>query len=161
MLNGSVTGDTYRKNPARDQGQEPGTGRWKSLHLLTGARRSSKSKTSRPNERATRSNLNRCSGRRRWYNLAILARKIFNIMIKWQLQDAKNRFSELVRKAREEGPQVITLHGRDAVVVVSANEYGKLSRPRGSLVDFLRKSPLVGAELDLSRSRDTGRQIEL
>lgn len=84
-----------------------------------------------------------------------------NSMIKWQLQDAKNRFSELVRKAREEGPQVITLHGRDAVVVVSANEYGKLSRPRGNLVDFFRKSPLVGAELDLVRSRDTGRRIEL
>jgi prevent-host-death family protein len=86
---------------------------------------------------------------------------VINIMIKWQLQDAKNRFSELVRKAREEGPQVITLHGRDAVVVVSANEYGKLSRPRGSLVDFFRKSPLMGAELDLVRSRDTGRRIEL
>ena len=82
-------------------------------------------------------------------------------MIKWQLQDAKNRFSELVRKAREEGPQMITLHGRDAVVVVSANEYGKLSRPRGNLVDFFRKSPLVGVELDLVRSRDTGRRIEL
>ena len=82
-------------------------------------------------------------------------------MIRWQLQDAKNRFSELVRKAREEGPQVITLHGRDAVVVVSANEYGKLSRPRGSLVDFFRKSPLVGVGLDLTRSRDTGRKIEL
>lgn len=82
-------------------------------------------------------------------------------MIKWQLQDAKNRLSELVRKAREEGPQVITLHGRDAVVVVSAKEYGKLSRPRGSLVEFLRKSPLVGTELDLVRSRDTGRRIEL
>jgi antitoxin Phd len=82
-------------------------------------------------------------------------------MIKWQLQDAKNRFSELVRKAREEGPQVITLHGRDAVVVVSAKEYGKLSRPRGNLVDFFRKSPLVGAELDLVRSRDTGRRIDL
>ena len=82
-------------------------------------------------------------------------------MIKWQLQDAKNRFSELVRKAREEGPQVITLHGRDAVVVVSAKEYGKLSRPRGNLVDFFRKSPLVGAELDLIRSRDTGRRIDL
>jgi prevent-host-death family protein len=82
-------------------------------------------------------------------------------MIKWQLQDAKNRFSELVRKAREEGPQVITLHGRDAVVVVSANEYGKLSRPRGSLVDFFRKSPLVGLEFELIRSRDTGRRIEL
>ena len=82
-------------------------------------------------------------------------------MIKWQLQDAKNRFSELVRKAREEGPQVITLHGRDAVVVVSASEYGKLSRPRGSLVDFFRKSPLVGTELDPGRSRDTGRRIDL
>ena len=82
-------------------------------------------------------------------------------MIRWQLQDAKNRFSELVRKAREEGPQVITLHGRDAVVVVSASEYGELSRPRGSLVDFFRKSPLVGVGLDLTRSRDTGRQIEL
>jgi len=82
-------------------------------------------------------------------------------MIRWQLQDAKNRLSELVRKAREEGPQVITLRGRDAVVVMSANEFGKLSRPRGSLVDFFRKSPLAGVNLDLDRSRDTGRRIEL
>ena len=82
-------------------------------------------------------------------------------MIRWQLQDAKNRLSELVRKAREEGPQMITLRGRDAVVVVSASQYGKLSRPRGSLVNFFRKSPLAGAKLDLTRSRDTGRRIEL
>jgi len=82
-------------------------------------------------------------------------------MIRWQLQDAKNRLSELVRKARAEGPQVITLRGRDAVVVVSANEFGKLSRPRGSLVDFFRKSPLAGVNLDLDRSRDTGRRIDL
>lgn len=84
-----------------------------------------------------------------------------NTMIRWQLQDAKNRLSELVRKAREEGPQVITLRGRDAVVVVSANEFGKLSRPRGSLVDFFRKSPLAGVKLDLDRSHDTGRRIDL
>ena len=84
-----------------------------------------------------------------------------NTMIRWQLQDAKNRLSELVRKAREEGPQVITLHGSDAVVVMSANEFGKLSRPRGSLVDFFRKSPLAGVNLDLERSTDTGRRIEL
>jgi prevent-host-death family protein len=82
-------------------------------------------------------------------------------MIRWQLQDAKNRLSELVRKAREEGPQVITLRGRDAVVVVSAREFGKLSRPRGSLVDFFRKSPLVAVKLALDRSRDTGRRIDL
>ena len=84
-----------------------------------------------------------------------------NTMIRWQLQDAKNRLSELVRKAREEGPQVITLRGRDAVVVVSAKEFGKLSRPRGSLVDFFRKSPLVGVDLDLDRSTDTGRRVDL
>ena len=82
-------------------------------------------------------------------------------MIRWQLQDAKNRLSGLVRKAREEGPQVITLRGRDAVVVVSANEFGKLSRPRGSLVDFFRKSPLAGVNLDLARSTDTGRCADL
>jgi prevent-host-death family protein len=82
-------------------------------------------------------------------------------MMRWQLQDAKNRLSELVRKARKEGPQVITLHGRDAAVVVSAREFGKLSRPRGSLVEFLRKSPLVGVALDLDRSRDTGRRVDL
>ena len=82
-------------------------------------------------------------------------------MIRWRLHDAKNRLSELVRKAREEGPQVITLRGRDAVVVVSANEFGKLSRPRGSLVDFFRKSPLAGVKLDLDRSRDTGRRVDL
>jgi antitoxin Phd len=82
-------------------------------------------------------------------------------MIRWQLQDAKNRLSELVRKARDEGPQVITLHGRDAVVVMSANEFGKISRPRGSLVDFFRKSPLAGANLDLDRSTDTGRRFNL
>ncbi len=82
-------------------------------------------------------------------------------MIRWRLQDAKNRLSELVRKAREEGPQIITLRGRDAVVVVSANEFGKLSRPRGSLVDFFRKSPLMGVHLDLVRSADTGGRIDL
>lgn len=86
---------------------------------------------------------------------------VINTMIRWQLQNAKNNLSELVRKAREEGPQVITLRGRDAVVVVSANEFGKLSRPRGSLVDFFRKSPLAGVDLDLVRSRDTGRRIDL
>lgn len=82
-------------------------------------------------------------------------------MIRWQLQEAKNRLSELVRKARAEGPQVITLRGRDAVVVVSATEYGKLSRPRGSLVDFFRRSPLAGVNLDLARSTDTGRRVDL
>ncbi len=47
---------------------------------------------------------------------------------KWQLQDAKNRLSEVVRKARSEGPQVITLHGADAAVVISARASAGLER---------------------------------
>lgn len=80
---------------------------------------------------------------------------------RWQLQEAKNRLSEVVRKARSEGPQVITLHGSAAAVVVSAQDYGRMSRPKGKLVDFFRSSPLVGIKLNLTRSRDTGRKIDL
>lgn len=82
-------------------------------------------------------------------------------MVKWQLQEAKNRLSEVVRRARSEGPQVITLHGEDAAVVVSAKDYKKIARPKGSLVEFFRRSPLVGVALDLRRSRDNGRKIKL
>ena len=53
-------------------------------------------------------------------------------MTKWQLQDAKNRLSEVVRKATDEGPQVITLRGDDAVVVVAVDQYARLTRkPKG------------------------------
>ena len=81
---------------------------------------------------------------------------------RWQLQEAKNRLSKVVRRAREEGPQVITLRSDEAVVMLDADEYRRLARrPKGSLVDFFRKSPLVGVELDLARSHDTGRDLEL
>lgn len=80
---------------------------------------------------------------------------------KWQLQDAKNRLSEVVRKAQQEGPQTITVHGRDAAVIVSAKEFSRLPRRKGTLIAFFRSSPLVGIKLDLTRSRDTGREMEL
>ncbi len=80
---------------------------------------------------------------------------------RWQLQEAKNRLSELVRKAREDGPQVITIHGTDAVVVMAAEQFRKLSPRKGTLVDFFRRSPLVGIELDVLRGRDTGRPVSL
>lgn len=83
-------------------------------------------------------------------------------MSRWQLQEAKNRLSELLRKVSDEGPQVITLRGNDAVVVVAADEYARLIRkPKASLIDFLRKSPLGSVALDLKRSPDTGRPVEL
>ena len=83
-------------------------------------------------------------------------------MKRWQLQDAKNRLSELVRKASEDGPQVITLRGDDVVVVVAADAYRKMTaRPKDGLVAFFRKSPLGRVNLDLERSRDTGRKVDL
>ncbi len=80
---------------------------------------------------------------------------------RWQLQEAKNRLSEVVRKAREDGPQVITVHGADAVVVVSTDQYRRLSKRKGSLTEFFRRSPLVGVELDIVRRTDTGRPVDL
>jgi prevent-host-death family protein len=83
-------------------------------------------------------------------------------MKKWQLQEAKNRLSEVVRRAAEEGPQIITLRGDDAVLVIGIEEYRKLvGRSKGDLVEFFRKSPLAKVKLDLSRSRDTGRKVDL
>ncbi len=80
---------------------------------------------------------------------------------RWQLQEAKNRLSELVRQAREDGPQTITVHGTDAVVVVDAEHFRKLSARKGSLTEFFRRSPLVGIELDVTRSREPGRPVDL
>lgn len=80
----------------------------------------------------------------------------------WKLEDAKARFSELVRLARSEGPQRVTVRGKDAVVVISAEALEKLlppEAPRQNLAAFLRGLDL--AELDLTRERDPGRDIAL
>ena len=63
---------------------------------------------------------------------------------KWQLQEAKNRFSNLVEIAKNEGPQLITKNGKDAVVILSADEYKKLIKPKINLVEFIQQSPLKG-----------------
>mgnify|MGYP001574397179 CR=1 FL=1 len=79
----------------------------------------------------------------------------------WALQDAKNRFSEVVEDALHKGPQWITRRGQDAVVVLSVPEYRKMKTKKGSLVEFFHESPLFGQELDLSRSKETARTVEL
>jgi prevent-host-death family protein len=79
----------------------------------------------------------------------------------WQLQEAKNRLSQVVDLALHDGPQTITLRGKPAVVVVSVDEYRKLTSPRTGLVRFFRQSPLLDVELDLSRSADISREVEL
>jgi prevent-host-death family protein len=79
----------------------------------------------------------------------------------WQLQDAKNRLSEVVDEATRSGPQVITRRGVEAAVVVSAADWAKLSRLRSPLIELLRRAPRVAEGLDVTRSRDTGRKVEL
>lgn len=83
----------------------------------------------------------------------------------WQLQDAKNRFSEMVDKALDEGPQTVTRRGEEAVVVVAAREFRDLVRPKTPLAEFFARSPLtkIASELEreLQRDRDVGRNLKL
>ena len=73
----------------------------------------------------------------------------------WQVQEAKARFSEVVKKAETEGPQDITLHGRPVAVVLSLKQYESLSGRNQSLVEFMRQAPFPDLELDLTRQQDT------
>ncbi len=81
----------------------------------------------------------------------------------WQLQEAKNKFSQLVEKARKFGPQIVTKHGKEAVVVLSFEDYKKMIPSEGNLIEFLRKSPLAQSEIDFStlRQKDKPRDIIL
>lgn len=81
-------------------------------------------------------------------------------MSSWQLQEAKQRLSELVRRAVEEGPQVVTRHGRDAVVVVSVEEFGRLKRGRQDFKEFLRAAPDLD-RLHVRRDRRPARKVAL
>jgi prevent-host-death family protein len=69
---------------------------------------------------------------------------------RWRLQDAKARLSEVVRQAQQRGPQRVTLHGRDAVVVVGADEFDRMRRPiSGSdIVAALATSPLADVNFE-------------
>ncbi|MBU0679193.1 MAG: type II toxin-antitoxin system Phd/YefM family antitoxin [Verrucomicrobia bacterium] len=82
-------------------------------------------------------------------------------MKKWQLQDAKNQFSKVAEDAATCGAQVVTKHGKDAVVILSIGEYEKLVKPKESLREFLRRSPLSGTALDLKRDQSAGREAGL
>src|SRR2546421_5750591 len=82
---------------------------------------------------------------------------------RWRLQDAKARLSEVVRQARERGPQRVTLHGRDAVVVVRADEFDRMQRPVSGhdLVTTLAASPLTEVSFDRLTVKSPVRDIDL
>ena len=89
--------------------------------------------------------------------------KLVGVGERWRLQDAKARFSEVVKRAREHGPQRVTLHGKDAVVIVSAESYdrGRERHTGRRLVEALAASPL--ADIMLERPFVTGpvRDVEV
>lgn len=81
----------------------------------------------------------------------------------WLLQDAKARFSELVRRVRSEGPQHVTVHGRDEVVVVSAEEFRRLKGERSgdALIAAMQASPSRDIDIEPKRDRMPVRGVDL
>jgi prevent-host-death family protein len=78
----------------------------------------------------------------------------------WQLQEAKARLSELVKKAQTEGPQHITVRGERTAVVLSERELKRLTRNKPSFLELMRHSPLADVELDLTRGQTSARKVE-
>ncbi len=79
---------------------------------------------------------------------------------RWQLQDAKSQFSEVVQRALEGAPQCVTKHGKDAVIVIAYETLIQAVRPKQNLYEFLRSSPLVGADLNFERLPGDVREVD-
>jgi len=80
----------------------------------------------------------------------------------WQLQEAKNKLSQLVKNADKGVPQYITVHGKNTAVILSTKEYEKLKRPASKLSSVLLMPVLEEEEDELfERNEDTGRDIDL
>ncbi len=79
----------------------------------------------------------------------------------WQLQDAKSRFSKVVKLAESGEPQLVTRNGVPTVYIVDARSYDRLTQKSISRKDVLRASPFKGVDLDLERNRDEGREVIL
>lgn len=79
----------------------------------------------------------------------------------WTVAEAKAKFSELIEKAKSEGPQKITKHGRTAAVIVAAEQWKEKSQRKGSLAEFLMASPLRGSGIKIKRLRGGLRRVEL
>jgi prevent-host-death family protein len=81
-------------------------------------------------------------------------------MALWQTQEAKAKFSELVKMA-EQTPQFVTIRGKPTVVIISQKEYLRLKKPKPSFLKFMQSSPLGDTELNLERNRSMPREIGL
>jgi prevent-host-death family protein len=68
----------------------------------------------------------------------------------WQLQEAKAMFSEVIKAAGSK-PQIITVHGKETAVIISYDDYKKLSSPRQSLYEFIQNSPFKDTDIELPK----------
>jgi prevent-host-death family protein len=83
-------------------------------------------------------------------------------MQSWQMQEAKAKISELVKRAQVDGPQEITMHGKPVAVLVSRETFDRLSQQGDSLAAFMRRSPLFGLdEVEFDRDRSLTRNVDL
>lgn len=80
--------------------------------------------------------------------------------MRWPVQDAKQRFSELIRTAHLDGPQVVTRHGEEIAVVIDIADYRRLKGETVEFKDYLRAGPALD-DLDLGRPADRPRSIDL
>lgn len=94
------------------------------------------------------------------YNLVCLDREA---PVRWQIQEAKQRFSEVLRAAEAGEPQIVTKRGAEVAVVIDIAVYRRMLGEQVSLMDYLRVDPLDGADLDaeIDRSRERPRDIDL
>ncbi len=79
--------------------------------------------------------------------------------MRWQVQDAKQRFSKLLRSAHAEGPQIVTRHGREIAVVIDIDDYWHLKGDVGDFKDYLRAGPDLD-DLDLTRTAERPRDAD-
>lgn len=77
----------------------------------------------------------------------------------WQLQEAKNHFSEVVERAIKEGAQTVTKHGKPAVMIISVEDYQRSVTPQKSLIHLLRECPEDLTELIGTRSKEPARTV--
>lgn len=78
----------------------------------------------------------------------------------WKLQDAKTKFSQLVEDAVKNGPQFVTRRGKEAVVVISTDEFEKLTSEKPSFKEFLLSCPKINDDFEFERQKDDSRHIE-
>ena len=81
-------------------------------------------------------------------------------MARWQVQEAKSRFSEVIETAEKKGPHIITRHGAERAVVLSIADFRSLTAHKPGLKEYLLGGPKVDS-FEIERERDTGRVIKL